>query len=185
MNEELAIEKLKKDVIQKLGRTLDAPTDFDYLVLQVRNLTGEEISASTLKRFFGYIPTKSSISRSSLSILTRYIGFAGWSDYITKSSITSNFFSDKVIMAEMLHEGDMIDVEWKPNRSATFVTLGGNRFVVKKSCNSHLLEDDTMEIAMFALNQPLQVKNVIRNGDNIGHYTAGMDGGLTKVLVYK
>lgn len=185
MNEELAIEKLKEDVLQKMGHTLDSPTDFDYLALQIKNVTGEDISSSTLKRFFGYIPTNSSIRKSSLSILTRYLGFAGWSDYIAKSHVTSGFVSSKTVMAEILHEGEMIEVEWKPDRSVTFVALGGNRFVIIKSCNSHLQEGDTMEITMFMVNQPLQIKNVMRGSESLGHYTAGMDGGLTKVLLSK
>lgn len=183
MNEEFAIERMKEDVLQKMGHTLDSPTDFDYLALQIKNATGENISSTTLKRFFGYIPSQSSPRRSSLSILARYLGFAGWSGYVENAHVVSGFISKKVVMANKLHEGDMVEVEWRPDRKVSLVALGGERFAVTRCMNCRLNVGDEMEIVMFILNQPLQVKNVVRDGENIGHYTAGMDGGLTKLKI--
>lgn len=183
MNEEIAIERMKEDVLQKMGHTLDSPTDFDYLALQIKNATGEDISSTTLKRIFGYIPSQSSPRRSSLSIMARYLGYAGWSGYVESTRVVSGFISKKVVMSNKLHEGDMVQVEWRPDRRLALVALGGERFAVAHCENSRLRMGDEMEIMMFILNQPLQVKNVIRDGENIGHYTAGMDGGLTRVAV--
>ena len=48
------IEQLKRAVITAFGQTLDAPTDYERLSADIRLKTGELISASTLKRLFGY-----------------------------------------------------------------------------------------------------------------------------------
>ncbi len=75
------IEALKSDVLAHFGRTLDAPTDYDMLSVAIEKSTGEVISVSTLKRIFGY-KGQSTIPRpSTLSVLARYVGSVGWSDY--------------------------------------------------------------------------------------------------------
>lgn len=178
MQEQEYIERMKGDIKNKLKHSLDSPTDFDYLALQVKSVTGEDISSTTLKRFFGYIPSKSCTRRSSLSILARYLGYPGWSDYVNSSVVTSGFISSKVIMANNVQEGDLVEVEWGEDRVVVFVALGNNRFAVVRSENSMLMAGDELEVMMFVLNQPLQIKNVIREGVDIGHYTAGLNGGL-------
>ena len=183
MSEQEYIERMKEDIKGKLDHSLDSPTDFDYLALQVKIVTGEDISSTTLKRFYGYISSQSTMRRSSLGILARYLGYLGWSDYVQKSVVTSVFLSTKTIMANSVCKGDLIEVEWGDDRAVTFVALGNNRFAVSKSENSMLMVGDELEVMMFVLNQPLQIKNVIRNGSNIGHYTAGLNGGL-KSLKY-
>lgn len=175
------IERIKEEIKNKLRHSLDSPTDFNYLALQVKIVTGEDISSTTLKRFFGYIPSKSSTRRSSLSILARYLGYPGWSDYVNSSVVTSGFISSKVIMASNVHQGDLVEVEWGDDRKVTFVAIGNNQFAVLKSENSMLMDGDELEVLMFVLNHPLQIKNVVRGGTNIGHYTAGLNGGLTSL----
>lgn len=185
MNEENSIERLKEDVLQKMGHTLDSPTDFDYLALQVKNVTGEDISSTTLKRLFGYIPSQGSTRKSSLSILARYLGYTGWSNYTENKHVNSGFMSRKVIIADKLSEGNVIEVAWNPDREVAFVALGDSRFAVIRNVSSQLEEGDVAEITMFILNQPLQIKNVIRDGKNIGPYSAGLNGGLIKLDIKK
>ena len=84
MSEQEYIERMKEEIRGKLKHSLDSPTDFDYLALQVKIVTGEDISSTTLKRFYGYINSQSTTRRSSLSILARYLGYWGWSDYVKK-----------------------------------------------------------------------------------------------------
>ena len=75
------IEALKAEVLLHFGRTLDAPTDYDLLSVAIEKSTGEVISVSTLKRLFGY-KGQSTIPRpSTLSVLARYVGTTGWSDF--------------------------------------------------------------------------------------------------------
>ena len=75
------IEALKAEVLLHFGRTLDAPTDYDLLSVAIKKSTGEVISVSTLKRLFGY-KGQSTIPRpSTLSVLARYVGTTGWSDF--------------------------------------------------------------------------------------------------------
>lgn len=75
------IDRLKRAVIERFGRTLDSPTDYDMLSADIRQCTSETISAATLKRLFGYLKPSTAPRPSTLSVLARYVGRAGWSDF--------------------------------------------------------------------------------------------------------
>lgn len=75
------IESLKEHVAKVFGRTLDSPSDYDAMSLSIRERTGEYISPTTLKRLFGYVKPATVPRPSTLSVLSRYAGYAGWSDF--------------------------------------------------------------------------------------------------------
>lgn len=75
------IKKLKQEIIATLGRTIDSPTDFDYLSIKIAEKTGDSISVSTLKRLFGYVKGAGTPRPSTLSSLARYAGYSGWSEF--------------------------------------------------------------------------------------------------------
>ena len=90
------IERLKDAVVAVFGQTLDAPTDYERLSADIQKRTGELISASTLKRLFGYIKPGTIPRPSTLSVLARYVGSAGWSDFCSKCSKEEDWESRKV-----------------------------------------------------------------------------------------
>lgn len=90
------IEQLKRAVITAFGQTLDAPTDYERLSADIQHRTGELISASTLKRLFGYIKPGTIPRPSTLSVLSRYVGSAGWSDFCEKCSEAEGSGSCKI-----------------------------------------------------------------------------------------
>lgn len=81
------IEKLKQAIISTLDRTIDSPTDFDYLSIKISEKTGDTISSSTLKRLFGYIKPATTPRPSTLSSLARYVGYSGWSEFCAAQSL--------------------------------------------------------------------------------------------------
>lgn len=87
---DILIEKLKQEIIATLGRTIDSPTDFDYLSIKIADKTGDVISVSTLKRLFGYIKGSVTPRPSTLSSLARYVGYSGWSEFCAAQSLLSN-----------------------------------------------------------------------------------------------
>ena len=75
------IENLKREIGLKFGRTIESAADFDMLSIAIKQATSETISASTLKRIFGYVKYDAEPSATTLSILSRYVGYTGWSDF--------------------------------------------------------------------------------------------------------
>ena len=85
-NERSHIERLKKEVVWVFGRSLDSPTEFESLAEEIYEKTGEKISASTLKRVFGYLHYGSAPRKNTLAVLARYCGYNGWQDWCGRSS---------------------------------------------------------------------------------------------------
>ena len=75
------IENLKREIGLKFGRTIESAADFDMLSITIQQATSETISPSTLKRIFGYVKSDAAPSATTLSILSRYVGYTGWSDF--------------------------------------------------------------------------------------------------------
>lgn len=75
------IENLKREIELKFGRTIESAADFDMLSIAIQQTTSETISPSTLKRIFGYVKSDAAPSATTLSILSRYAGYTGWSDF--------------------------------------------------------------------------------------------------------
>lgn len=48
------LEILKECVEQSVGRKMSTPKDFDYLIARIYTLTHTHISATTMKRLWGY-----------------------------------------------------------------------------------------------------------------------------------
>ncbi|MBO8465135.1 MAG: hypothetical protein IAB93_03955 [Bacteroidetes bacterium] len=84
MNRKEQIECLKNEVCKKFGRTVEVSSDFSALSLSIQETTSESVSPSTLKRIFGYVKYGAEPSVATLSILSRYVGYAGWSDFCEK-----------------------------------------------------------------------------------------------------
>ena len=80
----MQIESLKRAVRDRFGRTLDSPADYDRLSLDIQEVTGEPVSPTTLKRLYGYVRPATIPRTSTLSVLSRYAGYAGWSDFCEK-----------------------------------------------------------------------------------------------------
>ena len=62
-------------VVEKTyGRKLYTTTDFESLSIIIENKIGELISSSTLKRLYGYVSMKPVPRKSTLDVLSRFIG---------------------------------------------------------------------------------------------------------------
>ena len=183
MNNENALGKLTECVKQKFRHSLESPSDFDYLAIRVKDVTKEDISATTLKRIFGYIPSTSQPRRSSLGILARYLGYTGWSDFAENVELCSGFVKEKIVLESQLHRGDKVSISWMPDRKVTMVALENKRFEVLESHNAKIQSGDELTVMMFILGQPLQAKDVVRDGINLGNYIAGAESGLTAIDV--
>ena len=101
-NSQLHIDALKKAIKEKAGRSMDSPGDYDFLSSEVKRATNEYISPTTLKRFFNYIQSNVSTRTSTLSLLSRYLGYKGWDDF--KDSITLAQNSSTITAAVQPHQ---------------------------------------------------------------------------------
>ncbi len=177
------MENLKQIVIQQIGRTLEAPADFEYLSEQIQKKTGEYLSPTTLKRVFGHIPYEGQLRPTTLSILARYAGYNGWQDYLDKQHVESGFIATQRVAAKELSKGQKVCIAWNPNRECLIEYLGEGRFVVLHAQNSKLQIGDQFTAVQFILGQPLTATEVVsvREPEQQDTYIAGAKTGLTKI----
>ena len=164
------------------GRHLSTTTDFESLSVLIERETGELLSASTLKRLYGYVSMKPVPRKSTLDILARFIGKKSYDQFREEwkdsTAFTSTFFSQKTVYASELKDGDIVRIGWDPDRVVKLKYLGDNEFEVLESLNSQLLAGDKFEQVSFMMGYPLYISRILRDGEYTPSYIAGMQNGL-------
>lgn len=77
---------LLRQIDDTLGRPVCTPQDFMFLSESIYSKTHQIISVSTLKRIYGYVSSKSKPRRTTLDILSLYVGFLNWDTFCRQIS---------------------------------------------------------------------------------------------------
>lgn len=177
--------ELKKQVEARLERRMKTPKDFSFLRSVIWESSHEIISTTTLKRLWGYISGADETRSSTLDILSRFLGFKDWEDFLTFIDQTdgSNPIRSFHISSDSLNEGDRLSVSWKPDRRCIFRYLGNSEFVVESSENSKLQAGDTFSATLFILDEPLYLNNYVHEGHPPIPFVVGNRDGLCELKV--
>lgn len=179
-NEE-QIARLKEAVERVVGRKILHPKEFDFLCRQIEGYVGEHISASTLKRVWGYINASSELSESTLDILSKLIGYESWESF-SQDNGNGEENSHKLICRKLftsaLTPGDKISVVWRPDRKIVIRFEGQDLFIVLESMNSKLAAGDIFHCLQFVEKQPLFLSGLYRQGMPPCDYICGRQGGI-------
>ena len=161
------IAELKHRIEENVQRKMKTSSDFDFLSGVIWDRTHEIVSVSTLKRIWGYVDGPVSARRSTLDVLSQFLGFKNHDVFL--EHISQDNGSDQVtkqhIKTDDLKVGDLVSVSWKPNRRCTFRYLGDYRFIVEQAENSKLKAGNTFRCALFILGEPLYLNDLVQ-GDN-------------------
>ncbi|MBQ5944545.1 MAG: hypothetical protein IJL61_07525 [Bacteroidales bacterium] len=176
--EQLELIFLRQAVEQKAAMRLATSADFAHLSEEM----DERVSASTLKRIWGYVGMIVEPRRSTLDALARYAGFRDYrafhEDLLSSKMASSGYFNADRLDSSSLQEGDIVSIGWRPDRVVTLKYLGDRRFVVVSSSNSKLMEGDEFEARSIVKGFPLVLPEVVRNGEKTSSFIAGRDGGI-------
>ena len=177
------ISELKQQIEESLGHTMKTSVDFTFLSGAIWERTHENLSASTLKRLWGYVDGPDKTRNSTLDILSKFLGFNGWDGFLKHISQYSG--SDRVkkehIKTDDLVVGDLVSVSWKPNRHCTFRYLGNYRFVVEQAENSKLKAGNTFRCGLFILGEPLYLNDLVQNDELPVAFVVGNKDGLCEL----
>lgn len=164
------------------GRHIATSTDFESLSVIIERETGELLSASTLKRIYGYVTMKPIPRKSTLDILCRYIGKKSYdhlrADLKDSKAFTSTFFSTKTLYSSQLKRGDIVRIGWEPNRVVRLKYLGDDSYEVIESLNSQLEKGDKFIQVNFMLGYPLYISRILRGEEYTPSYIAGVRNGI-------
>ena len=172
---------IKEHIETKFGREIRYPVDCEALAGEIHNICKRRISASTLKRLFGLVKGIKEPRLYTLDVIARYLGYDNWDVYLEKLNKidSSEFKKIEEIAVENLNKGAIFEFGYEPDRTVAVEYKGKYHFEVLETKNSKLQKGDLIHTHNLVLNYPLLVKKVIRNGVDIGQYTAGKISGIT------
>ncbi len=179
--------ELRQRIEQFVGFPLNSRNDFNALQNFIFQHTHEMLSATTLRRFWGYQEQDKGFgqSKSTLNVLCKFIGFANISEF--ENSLkdsgciddTSHFvLGYKILTCDSIEVNTEIMVTWQPDRMITIKYYGNEKWGVMKSINSKLQEGDVFTCGQFALHQPLICTSIIRQDMPPMDYVCGKSGGI-------
>ena len=178
---------LLSEVERKYNRRIATTTDFESLSVVIEHHTGELLSASTLKRLWGYVNLNPTPRLSTLDILSRFAGHASFKAFcenLKKSNIyASTFFTSKCLDVNTLDKGQLVTIGWAPNRLVTLEYMGDFMFEVRSSVNSQLRTGDRMELSNVIIGYPLVISRILRDGEYTPSYIAGKQGGINRINI--
>lgn len=184
MNEEIDLHQLLRVKVERTaGFTPKSPKDFTRLEREIFAATRELISTSTLKRFWGYNGEKYAVKpfRGTLNILSNYIGLISWDVFCsitTDNGISSNYINSEILSTSTLQAGDVIRLQWRPDRCVSIRYDGLDMFTVTESKNSKLQPGDTFICPIFVKGEVLYLTHLVSNGNPPTNYACGKDGGI-------
>ncbi len=82
-----ALTRLREKVEEATNRKPKTPKDFDILSETIFEKTHERLSATTLKRVWGYLTVSSSPRVSTLDILAQFIDYHDWKDFCQQTAV--------------------------------------------------------------------------------------------------
>lgn len=187
---------LRRDIETLAGFSMQTRRDFDRLAELVFHRTGETISTTTLRRFWGYQEQRDdrTVAPHTLNQLSRMLGHADWNGFCEHASAgspqseerQSGFVSkNNFLDSESLNFGDRIAVTWLPDRRIVIEYQGVEVFRVISAEHTQLLKGDVFSCAHFVQGQPLLCRSLIRVGFATSNYVCGKRSGIKFLVMQK
>lgn len=187
---------LRREMETLAGFSMQTRRDFDRLAELVFHRTGETISTTTLRRFWGYQEARDdrAVAPHTLNQLSRMLGHADWNGFCEHASAgspqseerQSGFVSENNFLdSESLNFGDRIAVTWLPDRRIVIEYQGAEVFRVISAEHTQLLKDDVFSCAHFVQGQPLLCRSLIRIGFATSNYVCGRHSGIKFLVMHK
>ena len=161
------IENLRNEIEVAIHRRLATPKDFEALREMIFSRLHILVSATTLKRIWGYIDDSVSTRRSTLDILARYIGYVDFDAYENGTvgdiaeSPSSPIMARRIDVDEQLQPGDMIRLTWQPGRICDVEYRGDRVFCVVASQCTRLKAGDTFKCSLMIEDEPLYIDMLV------------------------
>lgn len=175
------LELLRHRVEETFGRSVTTSRNFDLLRESIYARTGVLLSATTLKRLWGYLDEDVTPRLHTLDTLSRYAGWKDWESFL--SSVNAGIQSGPVgsscidVIAD-LQPGDTLMLTWLPDRECIMRHKGDGWFEIVSSLNTRLQAGDTFQCLHVIDSEPLYLDHLTRGGVGLGVYVCGRKTGV-------
>lgn len=182
------MQRLIDAVERSVGRQMVSPRDFDWLSEAIQSRLHTTVSASTLKRLWGYVDNPFQPSQYTLNVLARFVGYDGWEQFAGQRPAgkvpSDRILTDRVNVPNDLVVGDRLRLAWAPDRVCDIRYLGGLRFVVEASQATRLQPGDTFDCGLIIDGEPLYLDNLLQPGCEPSVYVCGQVSGIRFELMF-
>ena len=128
------------------------------------------------------MPYDKSHRLSTLNVIAQYLGYGSWNDLTVALSGNNSGFEDiPTLDAATLSDGAELLISYVADRLLRLIHHAGNSFTVTASEHSKLKAGDNIVVAQFTVGYPLFATRVIRDGSELGSFTAGKVGGILSI----
>lgn len=176
------VSELRQAVETFIDRRIKTPADFNYLADAIREHSRLSLSATTLKRTWGYIRDTGKEylpGRYTLCVLARFIGYRDYEDFLDRAThFQSATYIGQTLDCASLDSGAEVLVRWEPGRLCRLRHIEGTAFEVIESVKGKLQSGDRVECGSMTQNAPLYFSRVNRSGEEMMTYVAGTRSGI-------
>ncbi len=176
-----SIDNLRRLVEESFGSEVKSPKGFTQLSESIFDRTGMLISATTLKRIWGYLSEPVTPRQATLDVLARYIGWKSWLEFQqnSKPGIDSGMVaSEHIDVLRELKWGDIVRLTWQPSRVCDVKYIGAGKFKIIKAEGTKLSVGDTFTCNLIVDSEPLYLNNLIHDGSPAATYVCGRHYGI-------
>ena len=176
------MEQILREMIERMvGRKMLVPRDFVWLSEKVLERTQQRVSASTLRRFWGYVNEGVTASKFTKNVLAIFLGYADFEDFVLLQGAgeqQSQMVMGREISCDDLYEGQLLKLSWLPDRTCIIRYQGNGSFKVVSSENTRLAKDDTFEWHHFINHEPAYLHAWKHGDDEPVTYVIGKKNGI-------
>ena len=134
-------------------------------------------------RIWGYVAEDVKPRKSTLDVLTQFLGYQDWNEYLQNSLLPKEQQSSPVLtrrlsVARSLTRGDRLRLIWQPGRVCVVEYTGDLLFRVISSANTRIHEGDTFECSLIIEGEPLYLDNLKQGNHPAIAYVCGKKSGV-------
>lgn len=183
---------LRNQIERMTGVMMKTRRHYDMMAEMVFKHTGNMLSPTTLRRFWGYQEADVTVSKHTLDVLSMFVGHRNWDDFTQaylsqttdKSTSNSNFIiNTKAVKSADLAYGQQVVITWLPDRRIVVEHVSDDVFQVVSNENSKLQPGDIFHCSQLVNGMPLLCTNLQREGVMPMSYIGGKEGGISFTLL--
>ena len=176
-------EIIKKKIEDKAEITVRYSRDCEVLANKIHVESNCRLSASTIRRLFGFIKGTTSIRTHTLDVIANYIGHASYDDLL--NTLDKGEANKPKVIIELipstLKSGLRYQYSSKPDTEVSIECLGKSQFKVISSKNSILKQNDIFKTNNISLHHPLFILELEREGKALGKIIEAKISGITSI----
>lgn len=176
-------EIIKKKIEDKSGIKIRYGRDCVTLSEKIFSDCNLKLSASTLRRLFGFVKGTSEVRAHTLDVLSNYLGFTSWEDLIQPLDMNSDTISDNIteLKTANLKKGEKYQYSYKPDAEVVIEYIGKSHFKVISAKRSQLKTNDVFKVGVLNLHHPLFIIEVERDCSPLGKIIEAKVSGITMI----